>query len=182
MARVPRSRANDPDSTSYRFGASDCATCASAIRARKVARTASLTCAHRADTAARFGGAVPSACASRSTSAINARSGSATPLHPLGSSILAMAPSCPIPGQAAKNQFRRTETGYSPCSPIATSLRRHSIGSTPLAGSVVREAQCLRHHGGRPLRSIAGLSARLRGRRLQRRRGPRARAAKARPR
>jgi hypothetical protein len=40
---------------------------------------ASLTLAHSADTATMSGGVVWSACASRSTSAINARSGSATP-------------------------------------------------------------------------------------------------------
>jgi hypothetical protein len=50
----------------YRFVA--CA-CALAIRAPTAARIASLTCPQRADTAARSGGVVWSACASRSSSA-----------------------------------------------------------------------------------------------------------------
>jgi len=80
---------------SYRL---DAAACAAAIRARTVARTASLTRAHRAETVARSCGVVRPAWASR-TSAISSRSGSA---QDSGTSILATAHRARAPARRQK--------------------------------------------------------------------------------
>ena len=77
-----------------------------AICVRTATRIASLTCVHRADTAARSGGASPS------SSAVNARSGSATPAQDAGNSSFGTGPSCLRCDRPPKTSFGPPLSGF----------------------------------------------------------------------